>query len=554
MYKKIYRSMCLLSMATLLLATIMILSVSYTNFNESIKTEIRDETMMLGNLVEASADPASFLADTVDGVSNKRITLIDGSGQVLFDSVSSDAIVENHNNRPEIIMARETGIGESERYSVTTGEHYYYYAVQLDDDSVLRLAAFSDNTLSMFWGSLASVLFIAFLIYLLSVIVARHLTDNIIKPLENIYFFDQNNYENAYAEIQPFLNRIARQNQEIKRQMAKVKAQKGRLQAITDNINEGLVIIDADANVLSVNQCALNIFRVSENYVKHRPFSYLTEREDICEAINKALEGKKESMMVEMRKRVYQIFFSPVYEQKIISGVVILIFDVSAHAKSEQIRREFTANVSHELKTPLTTIHGYAQVIESGIAKPEDVRGFAEKIDRESSRLINLIDDIIKLSNLDENSTGGEMQELSLKTVINEVKDNLQVKAAEKQVTIEVVGEDTKIMGNLSQITEMIYNLCDNAIKYNKEGGTVTLTLADQTLFVSDTGIGIPASDLDRIYERFFRGDKSHSKKVDGTGLGLSIVKHIAEVNNAVIEVDSEVGEGTTFTVKFNHK
>ncbi len=551
MYKKIYRNMVFLSILTLLLATAMILSACYTTFNTKLKEEIRGEAVLMGDFLNSSDDMTATLSNATKDAGNKRITLISPDGAVVFDNEAAVDTLDDHNNRPEVIAAREQGIGSAERYSVSTGQKLYYYAVKLDDGSILRVATSTNNMFYMFWGVLISVFFIGVLILILAVLVALRLTDNIVKPLEKIYSFDNENYTDVYEEIQPFLNRIARQNKEIKRQMAKVKAQKGRLQAITDNINEGLVIIDSNANILSVNSCALEIFKVGESYVKHRQFSYLTDDENIHKALCAALKGEKDSLTEKIGRKTYQIFYSPVYEQDHINGVVMLIFDVSEKAKSEQIRQEFTANVSHELKTPLTTIHGYAQVIENGIAKPEDVRRFAGKIAKESSRLVSLIDDIMKLSSLDESGADCEKHQLSLLAVVNEVLENLQTKAEAKNIKIQVLGEDTRIYGNLSQITELVYNLCDNAIKYNKDGGALNVTLADKMLFVADTGIGIPEEDIDRIYERFFRGDKSHSKSIEGTGLGLSIVKHIAEANNAVIDVDSVVGEGTTFTVHF---
>ena len=551
MYKKIYRNMCFLSILTLILSTIFILSASYTTFNDKFKDEIKGEAVLMADFLNDSDDILSTLENAADDVGSKRITLISPEGNVLYDNEASIDTLGDHNGRPEVVAAEENGYGETERYSVTTAQKLYYYAVKLDDGSILRVATASSNVRDMFIGVLISVAFIAVLILILSILVAMRLTENIVKPIEKIYSFDNDNYENAYEEIRPFLNRIARQNQEIKRQMAKVKAQKVRLQAITDNINEGLIIIDTNSNVLSVNNCALDIFQTTEGRVKHRNIAYLTSRLDIHNALNAALNGEKDNIMVEINQKIYQIFYSPVYEQEEISGVVMLLFDVSEHAKTEQIRREFTANVSHELKTPLTTIHGYAQIIETGIAKPDDISGFAAKIEKESSRLIALIDDIIKLSNLDEGNTDCEKHQLSLKVIVADVLDRLNVMAAERNVKISVVGDDTKVYGNLSQITELVYNLCENGIKYNKDGGSLTVTLSEGQLQVSDTGIGIPADCIDRIFERFFRVDKSHSKQVNGTGLGLSIVKHLAEVNNAEIAVESTLGEGTTFTVKF---
>ena len=551
MYKKIYRNMCFLAMLTLILSTVFILSASYTTLNENFKNDIKNEAVLFADLLNETNDSVDALQVACEDIGSKRITLIAADGAVLYDNQADISVMGSHSDRPEIIEAEENGFGSSERHSLSIDKSLYYYAVKLDDGSILRLSTSSSSIRDMFIGVMIAVLVIAVLIFVLAMIIARRLTENIVKPFEKIYSFDNKDIDATYEEIRPFLNRIARQNREIQRQMSKVKAQKVRLQAITDNINEGLIIIDTNFNVLSVNNCALNIFEKTENDVKNRNLAYLTSRLEIHEIYQNALKDEKDNILLELNNKTYQIFYSPVHEHDEISGVVMLLFDVSEHAKAEQIRKEFTANVSHELKTPLTSIHGYAQIIKTGIAKPEDVAGFAEKIEKESSRLISLINDIIQLSILDEGKADEIKQNLSLRAIVLEVMDSLQKAVADRNITVNLQGDDTQIFGNLSQISELVYNLYENAIKYNKENGRVDVTIGDKSLIIADTGIGIPEEYKNRIFERFFRVDKSHSKQVNGTGLGLSIVKHIAEANDANIKVDSKLGEGTTFTITF---
>ena len=551
MYKKIYRNMCFLAMLTLILSTVFILSASYTTLNENFKNDIKNEAVLFADLLNETNDSVDALQVACEDIGSKRITLIAADGAVLYDNQADISVMGSHSDRPEIIEAEENGFGSSERHSLSIDKSLYYYAVKLDDGSILRLATSSSIIHDMFIGVMIAVLVIAISIFALAMIIARRLTENIVKPFEKIYSFDNKDIDATYEEIRPFLNRIARQNREIQRQMSKVKAQKVRLQAITDNINEGLIIIDTNFNVLSVNNCALNIFERAENDVKNRNLAYLTSRLEIHEIYQNALKDEKDNILLELNNKTYQIFYSPVHERDEISGVVMLLFDVSEHAKAEQIRKEFTANVSHELKTPLTSIHGYAQIIKTGIAKPEDIAGFAEKIEKESSRLISLINDIIQLSILDEEKADEIKQNISLRAIVLEVMDSLQKAAADRNITVNLQGDDTQIFGNLSQISELVYNLYENAIKYNKENGRVDVTIGDKSLIIADTGIGIPEEYKNRIFERFFRVDKSHSKQVNGTGLGLSIVKHIAEANDANIKVDSKLGEGTTFTITF---
>lgn len=550
MYKKIYRNMCLLAIVTLILSALTVLCACYTSFNEKYKQEIREQAMLTAEFINSAGADEAFKSELMANVT-KKVVVMDKSGEIIYDN--GIYAEEAGKSMPEIDEALKNGVGERSRFLFKGAKKMFYFAVRLSDGDVLRICAKLNGTPMIFYGALVSVFLMAGLIYLLTALVASRLTENILKPIEDINVFETDDFENVYDEIKPLLKRISHQSNEINRQMNKIASQRVRLQAIMDNINEGLVIIDKNSEIISINSCASEIFSVSEKELKHKSVFLLTERENIQDEFKKALCGAKSNIVYESAGKSYQVFTSPLLADREVNGAVMLLFDVSEKNLSEKIRREFTANVSHELKTPLTAIHGYAQIIGSGIAKNEDIPGFVKRIEKESSRLIALVEDIIKLSHLDEMSGIVLKQEISLKTVISEVVENLSAKAEEKNVSFEIKGADSKVSANLSQITEMIYNLADNAIKYNNPGGKVCFEIAPSSLTVSDTGIGIPEKYLDRIFERFFRVDKSRSKKVNGTGLGLSIVKHLAMINSVDISVTSVLGEGTAFVLSFDN-
>ena len=549
MYKKISRYMRLLCLVTLILSTILIISVCYTYFDGSMKNETDRKAEFTASLLDGEQDKIGALEKLKN--TENRITLIDGNGNILYDSFEISG--ENHLDRSEVKSALENGKGHSERYSKTLKKRMYYSALRLSDGSVLRFCDNADRVPEVFYTIVLAVIFIMVLMYIATATVASVFTHNIVKPISEIDPKGEN-LDEVYEEIRPFLKRISQQNDEIYRQMERVTEQKARLRAIMDNINEGLVIIGKNSDILSVNTPALEIFSVRENEVRYKNYSALTTKEQVLSLIKKSLSGHKGSELFEKENRTYEIFHSPVFDSESITGCVLMIFDVTERVDSEKIRKEFTANVSHELKTPLTTIHGYSQIIGSGIARPEDVGDFVKKIEKESRRLIALVDDIIKLSHLDEGSADTPKQRVSLRAVANEVMDSLSAKAEEMQVTMCLEGSDSFVTANPSQLSEMIYNLADNAIKYNKPQGKVTIRVSENLMEIADTGIGISAEFTDRIFERFFRVDKSHSKKVDGTGLGLSIVKHLALANGARIKVESTVGEGSIFKVYFDNK
>ena len=543
MYKKIYRNMCLLSFTTLLIATILIISACYTYFDSNSHSELKSRADVAASFLNKYHD-LSLISDNSD-FDRFTLTVISPDGKIIYGNTESIS-----KESPEIKEALKSGSGTDERKE--NGKDKYFYALRLKNGNILRLSENSAKMPPMFYSIMISVLFITALIYILTAIVSTTLTENIIKPIREINPFNSNELDNVYEEIRPFLKRIAHQSEEIDRQADKVTEQKARLRAIMDNINEGLVIIDRFSNILSVNKPALDIFEKTESELRHKNYTLLSQDEKLGELVRNSLDGEKGNMYLSHSDRTYQIFVSPVYEKDDISGTVMMLFDVTERIDAEKIRREFTANVSHELKTPLTTIHGYAQIIDSGIAKPEDIGGFVKKIEKESSRLMVLVNDIIELSHLDESAGETEKNTVSLRAIVLEAIDSLETRAKEMNIDITVSDSDTSVFVNTSQISEMIYNLIDNAIKYNRKSGRVDIKIGDKYIEISDTGIGIPEKYRERIFERFFRVDKSHSKMVNGTGLGLSIVKHIAKINNAEIYVESTLGKGSIFRVVFN--
>ncbi len=386
-------------------------------------------------------------------------------------------------------------------------------------------------------------------VYLVIFFLSNFFASKIVKPITQLDL-SKNIHTDIYEELIPILSQIERQSSEITRQIDRVKRQKNRLWVIGESMSDGLIVFDSDGNIITLNSSAEKIFDTTQEAIGEN-FLHISRSAEIFEAIERACRGKKGIISETISGKLYQIYLSPAKDKGSINSVIMLIFDVSEMEKGQKIRREFTANVSHELKTPLTTILGYSQIINTGIAKPEDITEFTKRIEKETTRLIALVDDIMKLSKLDEESLEPEFTPIHLVPVVKDISERLAHKASLRNVSITSNEIDTVIMGDISQITELIYNLMDNAIKYNKDGGEVHVTIGGQCISVSDTGIGIPERYLDRIYERFFRVDKSHSKKIGGTGLGLSIVKHIAQQHNANITLESEENKGSTFTVTF---
>lgn len=482
-----------------------------------------------------------------------RITLIDPDGNVIFDSDENVDVysMENHSNRPEFVQALENGYGSSSRISSTLGSTRCYYAVRTDDGNVVRVSKSIGNIFGVFIGIFPSIIFIIAVVFAVCVIMSRYSTRILIEPIENM----SKSFENTpYDELIPLAETISSQQEEIRRQMRKIQFEKDKVSILIQNMSEGFILIDMDKNVLMSNHSATKFIGASEDDVTGRSLSEYSRNETLLECVDSAINGEGKSVDIKIKGRVLQIITNPVYSNGKQNGVICLIIDVSATKKAEKMRREFTANVTHELKTPLTSISGYAEIIASGLAKPDDIQGFAGKIQKESARLLSLIGDIIELSQLDESSSGENFIAVDLAGIAHEVVEDLRSNAQKHSVEIKAETEKTIIKGNRNQLYELVYNLCDNAIRYNRPDGMVKISVMNTdtraVVKVSDTGIGIPQKHQKRIFERFYRVDKSRSKETGGTGLGLAIVKHIAELHGGSVTLESDEN-GTIFTAVF---
>ncbi|MDD5946164.1 MAG: ATP-binding protein [Clostridia bacterium] len=548
MTKKIFRSIICVSVVTFLACFVFIMGILYDYFNAQLISELKSEAVLTEYGIE------NYGEDYLKGLKyDNRITWIDSDGSVIYDSDADAASLENHAEREEVAEAFEKGSGSSQRYSDTFAERNVYYAKLMDDGTVIRIASSQYTVWTLLLAMIQPMIFVLIIVIILSVILASKLSKKIVKPINELDL-DHPDIDGDYPEISPLLKKISRQNMLIDRQMRTLKRNEEEFTAITSNMSEGLIIIDRGTAVLSCNRGALKLLGKDEAKTGESVF-VLNRSENFRKAIEGALSGEHKETLMECGSRIYQLLANPVYEGGSINGAVILIMDVTEKEKQEEMRREFTSNVSHELKTPLTSIYGISEIMVNGIVKPEDMGRFAENIHSESGRLITLVNDIIKLSQLDENSVTTEREDVDMLALAKDAAFRLKTVADDNNVTVSVSGEKLIINGIRSVLDEIVYNLCENGIKYNKPGGRVDIFVGVENgrrvLKVSDTGIGIPQEDRARIFERFYRVDKSHSRKIGGTGLGLSIVKHGAAYHNASVEVESKVNEGSCFTVVF---
>lgn len=549
MKKKISITMCLMTAVSVIITTVMISLVIYRkNYNE-MKSMIRAEAEYISQAIDT--EDINYL-ESVKNVTPSRITWIDSNGNVIYDSAGEN--LSNHSDRPEIIDAVKNGSGESSRLSETFSEQTYYYAVKLTNGTILRM---SDTTSSIYhdiFSALPYTVIVIAIIIILAIIVSNNETEKIIKPINEL---DLDNPSNnlKYDELAPLLRRIEKQNSDIEKYISELKAKQVEFETVTENMSEGLIIINQKSTILSCNKSAVAILGGGEyNYISKSVFD-LNHSKNFVDAVENAVVGKHDETALTINNRSYMVITNPVKHFDKISGAVIIIIDVTEKESREELRREFSANVSHELKTPLTAISGFAEIMKDGWAKPEDYQMFALKIYNETQRLINLIEDIIKLSRLDENKIEITKESVDMLVLAKDAAARLSSKAKDKNISVTVNGDHGNITGVRQILDEMIYNLCDNAIKYNKKNGKVEVIVKDYisnvSVTVKDNGIGIPAEDLDRVFERFYCVNKSHSKESGGTGLGLSIVKHGAIFHKAKINIDSTLGIGTSIEIVF---
>lgn len=549
--KQIYRKMYLLTALSVVLTTVL-LSISFYNFFDmQMRKEVRSRTTFFTKSLNYSADNLDYIQSLNLTADESRLSIIAPDGTVLYDSYEDISELPNHLDRPEVKEAFETGYGESKRPSETLNLETFYCATKLSDNTVLRLAQTSKSSYIIFIQVLPIIGVIAIFIAVIGYLLAKALTKRIVEPINNINLKDSEYL--CYDELSPFVRTISEQKELIKAQLNELDNQVTTITAITKSMSEGLILLDNKGSIISVNKSAFKIFTIPQRDMEGKNILEFTREPYIIENINKAIAGNKISEIIPLNDRFYQMFASPVLNGGDIDGVVVIFLDVTEKTGLELQRREFSANVSHELKTPLTTISGFAELINSGIAKPEDVVGFSQKIKDEATRLILLIEDIIYLSELDEQSKQSQLDRFNLLDVAHEVSESLKPVAVKKSVTIKVDGEDITIFANKRMINELLYNVVENGVKYNKDGGSVVVSIkAKQDMAVidiSDSGIGIPTAHQERVFERFYRVDKSRSKKTGGTGLGLSIVKHIVAYHKGTIKLASTVDIGTTITI-----
>ena len=544
MTSKIFRSTVFVAAVVLLCSLSVILGVLYNHFTDVQVRQLKDE---LSLAVTGTEQYGNAFLENVEA-DRFRVTWIDKDGTVLFDTQADQSTMENHADREEIREAMEAGSGSAVRNSSTMTEQTYYEAQKLQDGTVLRISANQASAWALMIDLLWPIVLIAVLAIGLSALLARRMAKVIVGPLNKLDL-EKPLSNDTYEELSPLLRRINQQHLQIDAQMRKLRRKTDEFIQITSHMQEGLVVLDKETNIRSINSAALRIFRAEESCVGNS-FFQVNRSNDMRQALNDALDHGHGSLIREFDGRIYRFDMSRIRSDGRLLGAVILAVDVTEAQNAEKLRREFSANVSHELKTPLQSIIGSAELLESGMVKPEDTPRFVGHIRREAKRLVNLIEDIIRLSQLDEGVVMPS-ETVEILALAEEVQSILRPSAEDRNVSIVVSGAGFSVTGVRRMLHEVIYNLCDNAIKYNVPGGSVQIHAENDCLTVSDTGIGISPEHQDRIFERFYRVDKSHSKATGGTGLGLSIVKHAVAYHNAKIALDSAPGRGTTITIQF---
>ena len=548
MTKKIFRSFLLTTLLTLAVSMFFVFGILYQYFEEQLMNDLKSKAVFISHAVESEgADYLERIGDV-----GERVTLIAPDGTVIADTEANAAEMENHLERSEVKQAAENGSGTSVRYSETLTEKIIYYAVKKPNGNILRVSVKHYTVITILLGLVQPILVTLLIAAVLCFVLSSKLSKSIVKPINSLDL-DAPENNDAYEELAPLLKKISRQRRIIDEQLQTAKRLQEEFRLITENMSEGFLVINRERNVLTHNSAALRLLKISEP--PNGNVLAVNRSEPFRNAVERALSGERSENEMMFGESCYGIIANPVLNDGEVIGAVIIILDVTERVRREQLRREFTANVSHELKTPLTSISGFAEMMVNGV--PDDIAAdFARSIYDEAQRLIVLVGDIIKLSELDENSARLEQERVDLRELSEDVAKRLGLAAENKNVAVTVIG-NAQITGVRKILDEMIFNLCDNAIKYNKNGGSADIVISSDaekhtvTLTVRDTGIGIPGYAQNRVFERFYRVDKSHSKEIGGTGLGLSIVKHGVKLHDGVIKLHSIVGQGTAIQVYF---
>lgn len=549
MTKRIFRTVFVVAISIFIASAVLFMTVLYDYFSGIQQNQLRMQIDLASQGVEDEG--LDYLKNL--NIKDYRVTWIGTDGKVLYDSISEADEMENHFEREEVKEALSEGYGASSRYSSTLTQRYLYGAKRLPDGTVIRLSVTQNSLLILTLGMLQPIMIIFVIAIILSAFLASRLSKKIVKPLNELNL-DKPLDNNGYDELSPLFRRIDTQQKEISRQSEELKQRQNELEVMTSAMSEGIILLNNRGTVLSINKAAAKLFG-TDCFCIGEDIVSINRSLELAQLLNRAKNGEHSERVVELGCGQYQMMASPVISNNIVSGIVLLILDVTEKEKAEQLRREFTANVSHELKTPLHTISGSAELLANGMVKPEDIPIFLKRIYSEAQRMIQLVEDIIRLSHLDEGAEDMKWDMVDLYAVAEETINSLADEAESNGIKFELYGETVLINGIRQLLQEIIYNLCDNAIKYNCRGGSVSVGVKNENEFavltITDTGIGIPAEHQERIFERFYRVDKSHSKEIGGTGLGLSIVKHAAKLHNAEIELHSIVNKGTEITIKF---
>ena len=553
MTKRIFTAILLVTVAILLLSSAVISVVLYEDFEAQFFNELKSEAHTIAVALESGLPAEEYLPALEPArVTDLRVTWVAANGDVLYDSDADETTMENHLAREEIAEALQNGYGDSTRNSATISKKTIYYACRLTDGTVLRVSGTQDSVFGILLNVLKPTAGVLLAAVLLALVLSYRVSKRVVRPLDELDLENPQKVE-TYDELTPLLEKISAQNRQIRTQMKHLRLSQEEFAAVTGHMSEGLLVIDAKMRLLFCNEAAKRLLHIEQ--AETQSLLTVNRSAPFREAADNALQGKHAQESLTLDGRIYQLVANPAYDGETLTGAVLLLLDVTEREDRERLRREFTANVSHELRTPLTSISGFAELIREGLAKPEDIPRFADRICSESQRLLALIEDILRLSQLDEGGSVEEKTPQKLDELACSVVQQLAPVAKEKGISITADTAPCEVMGVRRILEELIYNLCDNAVKYNRPKGSVKVTAKPidgcPTLIVADTGIGIPEAEQERVFERFYRVDKSHSKAIGGTGLGLSIVKHAAAFHNAEITMQSEVGKGTEIKLRF---
>ena len=549
MTKKIFKSIMFVCALVLAVGLAAVMGILYSNFDGQMRKELSKEATYLAYGVEQQS--LDYLKNIKD--KSARITYIDQDGTVLFDNEADVSEMKNHSDRTEFQKAEKYGAGESSRYSDTLSEKTIYYALRLKDGTVLRVSGTQDSVLALVENLIFPLCGLLCLMLILSGIMASAISKRIVKPINELDL-ESPEENQIYEELSPLLSKIHRQNREIQNQLELAKQQQEEFSLITENMQEGLIVIDKYTMILSANSSAWNLFHM-DRVCQGESVYCLDREEEFRHTIEQVLSGEHTELVLKLNGSDIQLIANPVIRDKKTEGAVVLLVNVTEKLERESLRREFSANVSHELKTPLTSISGFAEIMQGGLVKNEDIPKFAGRIYKESQRLLQLVEDVIQISQLDEEKTSYVWEPVDVYQVCKNAFESLKEKAKSLNVHLYICGERMKMEAVRTLLEEAVYNICDNAIKYNRNDGSVSVFLVQTAqeiqIVVKDTGVGIPKEDQDRVFERFYRVDKSHSKEIGGTGLGLSIVKHAVGALKGSVILRSEEGNGTEICMKF---